>query len=197
MYSFLNGKLVEKGRDRVNIMTDDGVGYEVFISQNERSSFPATGERLTLYTHLHVREDNLQLFGFLNRSTRDFFRDLLPRKGIGPRLAISILSDLGADQFRKAVHRQDTETLTQVKGVGQKTAKRLIVEMAEKIPHPTEDGQPVDEPIFEEAVQALRGLGFSKDRASGAIRKALKKTTNDEPELESILSRGLEVLEGE
>jgi Holliday junction DNA helicase RuvA len=195
MYAFIRGKLVKKGRDRVHLETKGGVGYEIFISQSERNEFPEPGEELLLHTHLHVREDNLQLFGFITRSTRDFFRDLLPQKGIGPKLAVSILSDLGAEDFRKAVHRQDTEALKSVKGVGKKTAKRLIVEMGEKLPEPGEDTT-VDDPLYDEAVQGLRGLGFSKDRAADAVRKALNEVDPDEKSLENLIGRGLEELEG-
>lgn len=194
MYAFIQGTLEQKGRDRVNILTPAGIGFEVFILQSERSSFPSTGEELKLYTHLHVREDQLKLYGFLNRSTRDFFRDLLPQKGIGPKLGISILSDLGADEFRKAVHRQDTDALTQVKGVGKKTAKRLIVEMGEKLPRSDEDVVEQD-PLFDEAVQALRGLGFSKNEATGAVRNA-RDSGDEELELEDLISKSLNELEG-
>jgi Holliday junction DNA helicase RuvA len=197
MYAFLRGTLVDKGRDRVNLETGDGVGYEVFISQDERGKLPATGETVTLFTHLHVREDKLKLYGFVNRSTRDFFRGLLPQKGIGPKLAMSVLSDLGAEQFRKAVHQQDTDLLTQVKGVGKKTAKRLIVEMSEKLPEPGEGDEVSTDPTFDEAVQALQGLGFPKEQASEAIREALDGSENGTPELEELISQGLNALEGD
>lgn len=195
MYAFIRGTLIEKGRDRVHIETKGGVGYEIFISQNERDSFPDSGEDLLLHTHLHVREDKQQLFGFLNRSTRDFFRDLLPQKGVGPKLAVSILSDLGAEEFRKAVHRQDTEALKSVKGVGKKTARRLIVEMGEKLPEPEKDAT-IQDPRYDEAVQALRGLGFNKDEASEAVRTALDDVETDDMSLEDLIGRGLEELEG-
>lgn len=195
MYAFIQGTLEEKGRDRVNILSPAGIGYEIFILQSERASFPSTGEELRLYTHLHVREDKLKLYGFLNRSTRDFFRDLLPQKGIGPKLGISILSDLGPEEFRKAIHHQDTDSLTQVKGVGKKTAKRLIVEMAEKLPKPDEDGAVERDALFEEAVQALRGLGFSKQQSTGAVRSA-RESADGDLELEDLISESLNELEG-
>ncbi len=194
MYAFIKGRLVKKGRDRVHIETRGGVGYEIFISQRERDSYPPTGQELRLHTHLHVREDNLQLFGFLNRSTRDFFRDLLPRKGVGPKLAVSILSDLGAENFRKAVHRQDTEALKSVKGIGKKTAKRLILEMGEKLPKPEEDSA-VRDPLYDEAVQALRGLGFNKDKATDAIRTAMDEVGDGDKTLEDLIGLGLDQLE--
>jgi Holliday junction DNA helicase RuvA len=196
MFAFLRGTLVEKGRDRVNLATTSGVGYEIFICQSERDQLPATDETAVFHTHLHVREDKLKLYGFINRSTRDFFRDLLPQKGIGPKLALSILSDLGADAFRRAVHQQDTDTLMDVKGVGKKTAKRLIVEMSEKLPRAEEGNGYASDPTFNEAVQALQGLGFSQKQSSGAVREALEQGPNASPELEDVIGLALSELEG-
>ncbi len=196
MFAFLSGTLVEKGRDRVNLAAKSGVGYEIFICQSERDQFPETGKEVTLHTHLHVREDQLKIYGFVNRSTRDFFRDLLPQQGIGPKLALSILSDLGADAFRRAIHQQDTDTLMDVKGVGKKTAKRLIVEMSEKLPRSEEGSGYAGDPIFNEAVQALQGLGFTQEQASGAVREALDQMQNDSPELEDVIGLALSELEG-
>lgn len=197
MYAFIRGTLVEKGRDRVNLATEDGVGYEIFICQSERDQFPTTGDEVTFFTHLHVREDKLKLYGFINRSTRDFFRDLLPQKGIGPKLALSVLSDLGADAFRRAIHQQDTDTLMDVKGVGKKTAKRLIVEMSEKLPRAEEGEGFAGNPIFNEAVQALQGLGFTQEQSSGAVRGALEQVGDETPELEDIIGHALSELEGD
>jgi Holliday junction DNA helicase RuvA len=196
MFAFVRGTLVEKGRDRVNVLVDGGVGYEIFICQSERDQFPSTGNEVTFFTHLHVREDKMKLYGFINRSTRDFFRDLLPQKGIGPKLALSVLSDLGADAFRTAIHQQDTDALMDVKGVGKKTAKRLIVEMSEKLPKAEEGDGYAGEPIYNEAIQALQGLGFSQEQSSDAVRNALDQVADGNPELEDVIGLALSELEG-
>lgn len=196
MYSFIDGTLVEVGRDRVNLLTSAGVAYEAFIVESERENYPSTGSELRLFTHLHVREDQMALYGFLSRSNRDFFRQLLPQKGIGPRLALSILSDLGSDAFREAVFQQDLETLTRVKGVGDKTARRLVVELGEKLPRHPEDTSTY-QPIMHEASEALVGLGFDKKEAGEAVRRALDDEDHDPDEdgLEDLISRSLEHLE--
>jgi Holliday junction DNA helicase RuvA len=196
MFAFVRGTLVEKGRDRVNVLVDGGVGYEIFICQSERDQFPSTGNEVTFFTHLHVREDKMKLYGFINRSTRDFFRDLLPQKGIGPKLALSVLSDLGADAFRTAIHQQDTDALMDVKGVGKKTAKRLIVEMSETLPKAEEGDGYAGEPIYNEAIQALQGLGFSQEQSSDAVRNALDQVADGNPELEDVIGLALSELEG-
>lgn len=196
MYAFLDGTLVQKGRDRINLLTPQGVGYEIFITDSEREDYPSTGSEIRVYTHLHVREDELTLYGFLQRSNRDFFRQLLPQKGIGPRLALSVLSDLGSEAFREAVFQQDLEMLTRVKGVGEKTARRLIVELGEKLPRHPEDESTEVQPLLQEASEALMGLGFKKQEASQAVRSALDDAFDpEEDSLEELISQSLERLE--
>lgn len=193
MFAFIRGTLVEKGVDSAVIETPGGVAYEVRIAESERPEFPESGTECRLYTHLYVREDRMQLYGFTNRSTRDFFRQLLPQKGIGPKLAMSVLSELGSERFRSAVHQQDIDQLTRVKGVGKKTARRLIVEMAEKLPPPSEGEDGVADPLQEEAVQALIGLGFGQKEASRAVSRANQEASPED--VESLISRSLTQLE--
>lgn len=196
MYAFIDGTLVELGRDRVNLLTPAGVAYEILIVESERSEYPSTGSELRLFTHLHVRENEMSLYGFLSRANRDFFRQLLPQKGIGPRLALSVLSDLGSEAFREAVFQQDLETLTRVKGVGEKTARRLVVELGEQLPRHPEDTSTY-QPVMHEASEALVGLGFDKKEAGEAVRRALDDETFDPDgeSLEELISRSLEHLE--
>ena len=191
MYSHVNGKLVEKGKDRVVVETPGGIGYELYIVESERPELPEAGGEIQMFTHLYVREDRLRLYGFVNRSTRDFFRKLLPQKGIGPSMAVNILSGMGADKFRRAVHNQDVEALTGIHGVGKKTARRLIVEMAEKLPlHPEEESEET-RPVVEEAIEALMGLGFGKDEASRAVRETARSSefSNVEELIQATFSR--------
>lgn len=201
MFSYISGELAEKGQDRIIVEARSGVAYEVFIAQSERNSFPETSQQVKIHTHLHVREDALKLYGFYNRSTRNFFRQLLPQKGVGPKLAMSILSDLGPEAFRKAVHNQDTDKLKEVSGVGNKTAKRLIVEMSEKLPAPSDGSASGDaDPqgaLFNEALEALLGLGFQKNQASSAVREALELMNDQEQEydLETLISQSLQNLD--
>lgn len=194
MYSYIQGELIEKGKDRAIVETAAGIAFELFIIDSERPEFPAAGEPVKLYTHQYVREDDLRLFGFINRSNRDFFRQLLPEKGVGPSMALSILSDLGAKNFRKAVHNQDLETLKTIHGVGKKTARRLVLEMAEKLPEqPTEDVSPQEQKNYEEATEALIGLGFNKSEATKAVQAVGREADFDS--VEDLIGATLSQLE--
>ncbi|MFB6356842.1 MAG: Holliday junction branch migration protein RuvA [bacterium] len=192
MIAFIRGELVQKGKDRAIVETSGGVGYELFIASSERPEFPETGEEICLHSHMYVREDRMQLYGFIHRTTRDFFRQLLTQKGVGPKLAVSILSQMGADEFRNAVLNNDMDTLTQIKGVGEKTAKRLILEMAEKLPEPA-GGNGEGSPFHDEAVEAMIGLGFQQGEANRAVREASK--SGDFSNVEELLQKSLETLE--
>ena len=193
MYAFVRGRLAEKGLDRAIVETGDGVGFEIFIAESERELFPETGETIQLYTHLYVREDRMNLFGFIKRAARDFFRQLLTQKGIGPSLALSVLSDMGAERFRSAIYNQDIDALKEIKGVGKKTAQRLIVEMAEKLPDPDPVQGP--EPLVDETVEALIGLGFHKDEAVDAVNASRRE--EDYETVEDLLSASLSRLEAD
>lgn len=193
MYAAISGTLVEKGLDRAIIDTPGGVAYECQIPESERHEFPESGKEIRLFTHLYVREDRMELYGFLHRATRDFFRQLLPQQGVGPKLAMSILSELGSERFRRAIREQNVDVLTQVKGVGNKTARRLIVEMAEQLPEPAEDEVDVKPSTREEATQALMGLGFSQSEASGAVRHAVRESNYEH--VEELISQSLKYLE--
>ncbi|MGM0381392.1 MAG: Holliday junction branch migration protein RuvA [bacterium] len=191
MYSYVKGELVEKGRDRVVVETAGGVGFELHIVESERPELPQTGQEVRMFSHLYVREDKMRLYGFVNRSTRDFFRKLLPQKGIGPSMAVNILSGMGPDKFRRAIHNQDVEALQEIHGVGKKTARRLIVEMAEKLPlEPGSESQEED-PVVEEAIEALMGLGFGKEEADSAVRKTASgaEYSNVEELIQATFSR--------
>ncbi len=190
MFSYIKGQLIEKGKDRAIVETAGGVGYELNIIASEQNLFPQKSEPVLLYCHLYVREDVQRLYGFLKRANRDFFRQLLGIKGLGPSMALNILSDLGAERFRKAVHEQDLDSLMTISGVGKKTARRLILELAEKLPlDPMDSGQTSDNQIVEEAVEALIGLGFGKAEASKMIRRRVEK--KDYSSLEELIGDSL------
>lgn len=192
MYAYIRGRLEKKGLDRAIVETANGVAYEIMIAESERDQFPETGEEIQLHTHLYVREDKQRLYGFVNRAGRDFFRQLMTQKGIGPSLALSVLSDMGAERFREAIYNQDIDALKEIKGVGKKTAQRLIVEMAEKLPEPDEQEGP--RPVVDEAIEALLGLGFNKSEATEAVEQAAEEGDHDD--VEDLLSESLARLEG-
>ncbi len=189
MYSYVCGELIEKGKDRAIVETKGGIGYELFIADGERARFPSAGDPVKLYTHLYVREDQQKLYGFIKRANRDFFRQLQQLSGVGPSMALAVLSDLGADRFRKAVQEQDLDTLKTIKGVGKKTAQRLIVELAEKLPAQPVAADSGTQKMSEEALEALLGLGFPQKEATRMVKKALE--AEDHETLEDLISAAL------
>lgn len=183
MFAFIEGTLFEKGKDRVILKTAGGVAYELFTVESERDDFPETGSEAKFYTHLYVREDRQKIYGFFHRASRDFFRQLLPQKGIGPSMATNILSGMGPKKFRQAVHNQDIDALTMINGVGKKTAQRLIVELAEKLPLAAPEGTTSEEiSVLEEAIEALIGLGFTKGESASAVEKTAGEVDFDSVE---------------
>jgi len=158
-----------------------GVGYELEAPMTTFYELPAVGERVTLYTHLVVREDAHLLYGFVREAQRRLFRELLKVNGVGPRVALAVLSGLSDEEFSRCVAQEDIARLTKVPGIGRKTAERLVIEMRDKLPKdiplpastaagPAAPGDPVSE-----AVSALVALGYKPNEASRAVRSASTK----------------------
>jgi Holliday junction DNA helicase RuvA len=158
-----------------------GVGYELEAPMTTFYELPAVGERVTLYTHLVVREDAHLLYGFVREAQRRLFRALLKVNGVGPRVALAVLSGLSDEEFSRCVAEEDIARLTKVPGIGRKTAERLVIEMRDKLPKdipqpastaagPAAPGDPVSE-----AVSALVALGYKPNEASRAVRSASTK----------------------
>ena len=133
MIASVAGRLAAKSVDRVVIETAGGVAYEVVVPLGVMERLPAAGETVTLVTELVVREDGWSLFGFLEGAERRFFQRLLGVSGVGPKLAITVLSALGAARAARAIKGRDIATLSSVSGIGRKTAERLALELADKV----------------------------------------------------------------
>jgi Holliday junction DNA helicase RuvA len=154
-----------------------GIGYEVEAPMTTFYDLPATGEAVTLFTHQVVREDAHLLYGFLGRAERDLFRLLLRVSGVGPKLALAILSAMDARAFARCVQAEEAASLTRIPGVGKKTAERLIIEMRDRLerpgatlePAPRADPGAAGDPQGE-AVDALIALGFRPPEASQRVR---------------------------
>ena len=132
MIGRLKGELLEKHPPQL-VIDVNGVGYEVEASMNTFYQLPETGKLLTLFTHMVVREDAQLLYGFSERSERSLFRTLIKVNGVGPKLAITILSGISVNEFVQSVQHEDTAALVRLPGVGKKTAERLIIEMKDKL----------------------------------------------------------------
>jgi holliday junction DNA helicase RuvA len=172
----ISGTLLRRDLDRVEVMTPGGVGYEIAIPRTVYEKLPLVGREVEIRTHQIVREDGVFLFGFLDDPERMLFSRLLTAPGVGPRLALSMLSSLSAGRLIRAIRERDIATLSGVSGVGKKTAERLAVDLGSKlddIPIAAESrpsGAGVDE-----ALRALTVLGFAPADAERALREVLQE----------------------
>jgi Holliday junction DNA helicase RuvA len=193
----LEGTLAEK-RDGEVIVDVGGVGYRVHVSSACLAALPARGERVRLRTHTHVREDALDLYGFQDEEEESVFRELIGVKNVGPRAAQNILSGIEARQLAAAVVSGDVARLTQVPGVGKKTAERLVVELKEKLAALARTASPEAGgrrgPLVEQLEQALVGLGYRPQQAAQAA-EAVAGDAPDRP-LDEMLRDALKRLRG-
>lgn len=175
MIASVSGRLTAKTADRVVVLTSGGVGYDVMVPLGVMERLPAVGESVTLATELVVREDGWSLYGFLDDAERLLFRRLLTVSGVGPRIAVALLSTLGADRGARAIRHKDIAALSQVSGVGRKLAERLALELGDKLGElPGGEGVPASmSGPAEQALRALERLGYATAEAERAVRQAL------------------------
>ena len=180
MINFLHGKLVEAIPTQVTVDVH-GVGYEVLIPLSSYDKLPAVGQEVRILTHLAVREDAHVLYGFMTTQERDMFRLLINTvSGIGPKIALNVLSGMNVTALRGAVAQADIKSLSRISGVGRKTAERIVVELKDKIgpagaweaASATRALTPEDQKV-NDAVLALIALGFKQVEAHEAVRAAL------------------------
>ena len=175
MISHVTGVLSSKDIDRVEIMTPGGVGYELQIPLGVFETLPRQGEKISLHTHLVVKDDGWQLFGFSSVFERRLFQKLLTANGVGPALALGLMSALSANRLVRAIQEKDIPTLQGVPRVGRKKAERLILDLADKLDGlGGEDGTPrVAGGAAEDAMRALVSLGYTNADAEKGVRAAL------------------------
>ncbi len=180
MISFLKGQIVQKFPTKI-IMDVNGVGYEVNISLNTYEQLPRDRETIQILTYLHVREDSMQLFGFVSADERDLFLKLIGVSGVGPRLAQGMLSGTTPQDFKTAILTNDLGRLTAIPGVGRKTAQRLVLDLKDKFQSDKlqEMAQPtLEEKMSEEAVLALVSLGYRQGIAQKAVQEVLRRESD-------------------
>ncbi len=175
MISRVRGTLVARDVDRIEVLTEGGVAYELLIPLSVFEQLPRPGEAVELPTHLVAREDGWQLYGFQSELEKKLFQKLLGATGVGPALALSLLSALAADRLVQAIRASDIAVLQRVPRVGRKTAERLVLELRDKLdglggvdgpPRPAVAGS-------EDALKALVSLGYTAAEAERAVRAAL------------------------
>ncbi len=176
MIAHLRGTLLAKHPNQAIVETH-GVGYDVVITVPTYSELAATGSEVALHIHTHVREDALSLYGFLRLTEKHLFEKLLTVSGIGPKLAITILSGMPVDEMVGAIRNGDLARLTRIPGIGKKTAERMVLELRDKLPPATgtaEVSLAAASPVEEDVLSALVNLGYQRPAAEKALQGAAR-----------------------
>ncbi len=196
MISSLRGIIVSKAPTELQIDVQ-GVGYSVSIPVSTYQHIPDAGAEATILTHLHVREDAMQLFGFATEAERSMFKLLISVSGIGPKIALGILSGVGVEELKDHLLKANAAALTTIPGVGRKTAERLIVELRDKIgkeesitPSALSLGDSASQ-VRSETLLALVALGLPRPTAEKAIRAALQGGDSGEVTVEELIKKAL------
>lgn len=193
MFSYIKGELIHIANDSI-IVENNGIGFNIFIPASMISSLPAVGSEVKIHTYFLVKEDAMNLYGFLAKDDLNVFKLLLTVSGIGPKGALAILSTITPDNLRFAVLAGDSKAISKAPGIGNKTAQRLIIELKDKLS--IEDVFDKEEPGIampksddkrNEAVQALVALGYSQSEAF----KAVNKVAGDDFSVEELLKLAL------
>ena len=203
MISFIKGYVAETTENSV-ILETDSIGYEIFMTGTAIEETSRMQDKIKIYTYFHVREDTMQLYGFLSRDDLEMFRLLLKVNGIGPKAAMGVLAAITADELRFAVLSDDVKTISRAPGIGKKTAQKLILELKDKLKledafekkldHQEENLSLTDTSLRDsrqEAVEALTALGYSSTNALRAVRQVSEETGDD---VEAILKAALKQL---
>ncbi len=184
MYHHIKGTLIHKNPAEA-VIEAGGVGYQISISLNTFDKLPEAGNQAKLLTYLHVKEDSMQLFGFASEKERKVFKILIGISGIGPKLALTVLSHMAPEDLEQAVANQDMTMLTAISGVGKKTAERLLVELKGKIAEAVVEGLPTIKGqgagISDPAIEAMMSLGLNYAEAKSAVEKAKSKLGEKAP----------------
>jgi Holliday junction DNA helicase RuvA len=181
MIAHLRGKLLVKHPNQA-IVESGGVGYDVTITVPTFSDLPNAGSEVSLHIHTHVREDSIALFGFRRPAEKQLFEKLLTVSGIGPKLAITILSGMSADQMVAAIRGGDVARLTRIPGIGKKTAERMVLELRDKLPSEIAGEAAVASaasPVEEDVLSALVNLGYQRAAAERALAAVAKSGKGD------------------
>ena len=174
MIAHLRGRLISKHPNQA-VVEAGGVGYDVTISVPTFSELPGTGGEVALHIHTHVREDSIALFGFVRPTEKQLFERLISVSGIGPKLGITILSGMSADEMVGAIRGNDVARLTRIPGIGKKTAERMVLELRDKL-QTFDAAQPVAtaSPVEEDVLSAVVNLGYQRPASERALAAAAR-----------------------
>ncbi len=197
MFAHLRGILLEKHPNQA-IVEAGGVGYDVVIAVSTFSKLPEPGAEVRLRIHTHVREDALALYGFLSQDEKNLFEKLISVSGIGPKLAVTVLSGFDAPSLISAIRKSEVEKLVRIPGIGKKTAERIVLELRDKLPAASgEDaGSSAREgalgSVEQDVLSALLNLGCARPAAEAAVRKA--KADGAATDFEPLFRKALELV---
>ncbi|MCC6445933.1 MAG: Holliday junction branch migration protein RuvA [Armatimonadetes bacterium] len=184
MIAHVAGELAVSAEDYV-VVSAGGIGYKIFVPGSTQAGLPAAGEKIRLFTYLHVREDALTLYGFSDTEQQEVFELLIGVSGIGPKVALAILSAMSPESLAQAVAGEDVKTIQRIPGIGAKTAQRMVLELKEKMAalawaHKVEQkARPERGSALEDVIEGLVALGYSRPDARRAAETVLK----DRPDL--------------
>lgn len=201
MISYIKGELSEVEEDKIIVETN-GIGYGIFMPAQAMGQLPPVGQDIKIYTYLNVREDAMQLFGFLTKDDLNVFKLVIGVSGIGPKGGLSILSKLSPDDLRFAVLANDAKAISAAPGIGKKTAEKLIIELKDKLSVEdilerntgTSDVIPTSDyssAVQAEAVEALTALGYGSTESMRAVKKVL---ITESTTVEEILKQALKYM---
>ena len=195
MYAYIKGTLEEKSTDSIVVETA-GIGYKIYVSEHTMAKLGEIGEKVKIYIHYHVREDNISLYGFMSNEELKMFELLLQVSGIGAKTAIAMLSNITPSKFALAIISNDLKTLTKIPGIGNKSAQRMVLELKDKLKTQTaiEDDEEETTPndnseSINEAGQALQILGYNKSEISKVFDKFDTHNLSTEDLIKEALKR--------
>jgi Holliday junction DNA helicase RuvA len=198
MFNSITGEITYKGTLKLNLLTN-GIEWDITCTSQSLDNLPDIGQTAKIFIYLHHREDQLKLFGFSSQEERSLFLDLIKVGGLGPRLAIKILSSILVEDFIKAVENEDVETLSTVPGLGKKTSQKVILQLKGKLA--TLEHDPTVAGLERDITNALVGMGFDKRLCQQAVRETiilLKKENLSVQELEKqAFTRALNIISKE
>ena len=181
MIAYLRGTLIAKHPNQAIVETG-GVGYDITITVPTFTELPGVGGEVALHIHTHVREDVLALYGFLRPEEKQLFEKLITVSGIGPKLAVTILSGMAADEMVRGIRGNDVVRLTRIPGIGKKTAERMVLELRDKLPEKSGEvsAVPPASTVEQDVISALVNLGYQRAAAERALASLNKNGSFDE-----------------
>ncbi|MFW6173338.1 MAG: Holliday junction branch migration protein RuvA [Elusimicrobiota bacterium] len=191
MYAYINGILKQRDRSKV-IVENSGLGYELNITTTTYNNLPEPPEKVMLYTYHYIREDREELYGFATKGEKELFEILINLSNIGPSKTINILSQIEPEHFVRAIKKEDISYLSSIKGIGRKTAQRLIVDLKDRIPAvPVTDKRlDMESSKVEDAFNGLRSLGFKENVARNLINSIINEIQKED-KAEEIIKKAL------